>query len=138
MAEFRPEAAAGLLLDPSERLLTPGLDEEPPDFADLVARLIEAVGLPRDHCETALRNNAFNVERAAAMLFAGPPVTGDRKVTQQGQNDGEDEVALTDDEKAQITRIQEVTGRDRDYVIQVFVACDRNEEATANCLFEEK
>jgi hypothetical protein len=131
---FRPEAAAGFLLDPGERVPEFGGNEE-----ELIGRLIEAIGLPREHCERALRNSGFNVELAAAMLVAGAPIeSDDRKMAGKFPNDGADKFDFTDEERAQIARLQEITGRDRDYITQVFVACDKNEEATANCLFEEK
>jgi hypothetical protein len=121
---------------------------DPPNFVDLVTRLVDAVRFPPDHCETALRNNHFNLERAAAMLLAAPPPADpERRPIEREFADpqppadapaGPDAFVFTDDEKAQIARLQEITGRDRDYVIQMFVACDKNEEATANCLLEGK
>jgi hypothetical protein len=164
---FRPESAASFLLDPVEGgldqyaqlaqllpmlplLASPDGDEEeeaasePPDFRDLVARLVDAVRFPPDHCESALRSSQFDLERAAAMLLAAD---ADRApIEERGQEPhvtvqaaaGEDAFVFTDDEKAQIARLVEITGRDRDYVIQLFLACDKNEEATANCLLEGK
>jgi hypothetical protein len=115
-----PGAAAGDPADFGARLAgydadrAVGLLLDPGAPADAAA-LRSATGLPPEHCERALRAAEYSLQAAAAMLIGG---------------------ALTDAEMRQVARLQEATGDERAYVIDVFLACNKNEEAAANCLLE--
>lgn len=155
--DFQPEQAAIFLLeqgdDPAVLDFGPDAGDEstdPPEFAELVARLVEVVRQPPEDCIDALRSAGYDLETAAALLLTGAVVTEPQPQSerrfQQHPAPIPDFVAMedqtfesfTEEEKAQIIRLQEITGRDRAYVIQIFVACDKNEETTANCLLEGK
>jgi hypothetical protein len=117
--------------------------------------MLTVLSSEKEDCEDALALFDFNPEHAAALLFSGSvePASdsdgtgddirgidllrdSDHGILEGKDEDGEGdftESTFTADEKAQITRLQEL-GFDRDLVIRVFVMCDKDENLAANCL----
>jgi hypothetical protein len=149
-ANFLPETAASILFDGGDEAgLPPAFaigPVDPPDFAELVARLVEVVQQPSERCTEALRRAGYDLEVAAGNLLAGGGDPQRERPRAQrpkpGYDDGQMErrtfESFTEAEREQIFRLQEITGRPREYVIEIFLACDKDEEATCNCLLEGK
>ena len=47
-------------------------------------------------------------------------------------------VVMTPEEEECIRRLMELSGKDRETVVELFVACERNENLTANALLDDK
>lgn len=126
---------------------------EPPNFAELVQMLTE-MGFPEEHCQRALRIARYNVERAGSLLVAGDLPRIDPQLRNpnppppnpEGNPPNEPERptaigslrtvfdSLNDEERNTILRLENQYHLDRVTVVQVYIACDKNEESTRECL----
>ncbi|CAD6623609.1 BAG_1a_G0013940.mRNA.1.CDS.1 [Saccharomyces cerevisiae] len=123
-----PEALAPLLENISARYpqLREHIMANPEVF---VSMLLEAVG-----------DNMQDVMEGADDMVEGEDieVTGEAAAAGLGQGEGEGsfQVDYTSEDDQAISRLCEL-GFERDLVIQVYFACDKNEEAAANILFSD-
>ncbi|AJV34049.1 AIC_G0014100.mRNA.1.CDS.1 [Saccharomyces cerevisiae] len=123
-----PEALAPLLENISARYpqLREHIMANPEVF---VSMLLEAVG-----------DNMQDVMEGADDMVEGEDieVTGEAAAAGLGQGEGEGsfQVDYTPEDDQAISRLCEL-GFERDLVIQVYFACDKNEEAAANILFSD-
>ncbi|AMD21166.1 HEL114Wp [Eremothecium sinecaudum] len=120
-----PESLPPLLESLSERY--PDLREQimsnPEAF---ISMLLQAVGgsLPTESPEDSLALRADDADAGDAPVTALPGTT----------TSSQDLLQLSTDDITAIDRLCEL-GFDRDLVVQVYVACDKNEEVAANMLF---
>ncbi|EJS44097.1 rad23p [Saccharomyces arboricola H-6] len=123
-----PEALAPLLENISARYpqLREHIMANPEVF---VSMLLEAVG-----------DNMQDVMEGADEMVEGEEVevAGESSTAGPGQSEGESsfQVDYTPEDDQAISRLCEL-GFERDLVIQVYFACDKNEEAAANILFSD-
>ena len=131
---------------------------DPSNFGELVGQLTE-MGFPAEQCQLALRRSHYNIDNAVNMLLSGQigsagdasdfhpaaeypgassgsishgtsglgpsyPTSAGRFGPVQSTYD-----ELTPEEKAAVDRLC-ATGHDPTTVLQIYVACDKNEEAT--------
>ena len=121
-------------------------NQDPPNFDQLVLSLQE-MGFTEDQCKQALRARNYEVDAAADYLINGgagaapppPPQPSPPRVpSDRGGKYGELQSAfdsLSDDEKAAVTRLESL-GLDPITVLQVYMACGKDETATATCITE--
>ncbi|OHT15162.1 hypothetical protein TRFO_14333 [Tritrichomonas foetus] len=129
---------------------------EPDDFDKLVAELTD-LGFEKDACEAALRIAKYNVEAAANLLIMENNPEADKILylpENEEEDDDEEEEVITarptlgplretyenfsQDERNKVDRISKKTGIDLQTVIQVFEACDRDENNTKSLLLGSK
>jgi UV excision repair protein RAD23 len=140
--------------------------DDPPNLDELAASLSE-LGFSKADCEDALRYAKFDPDLAAEVLVSGrldilraaylhmlvqsdqlfgtlgdiseeemdEPAAMDPEVEDDEGDDGLQE--FTPEERAKIKELVGL-GFDRSTVVQVFLACDKDAEVTANCLLSEK
>ena len=114
--------------------------EDPPDFAVRV-EMLTSIGFEKGLCERALRQANYNPDLAANLLVGGSVKTPESEVQRHGSRDIGNErqqisgliASLNEDEKKVVRRLLS-TGFEEAVVVQVFLACDRNPEATLECL----
>lgn len=131
---------------PSASSPTPliSLPDDPPNFEELANTLAE-MGFSIDLCRAALRQNRYNTEHAANALLIGdvrvdeppqPPIiqeipqrdTGGRYGMLQDRFDG-----LMPEEQTAVGRLEQL-GLEPAMVLQVYLACEKNEETSADCI----
>jgi UV excision repair protein RAD23 len=137
---------------------------DPPNMEELVANLLE-LGPAREACEEALRLTDYDPDRAAEMIVSGridslkpdlvqmfvqhlfshmdedfeedlnePP-----EVAPPVDQDADEDsllVEFTPEEREKIVELEGL-GFDRSTVVQVFKACEKDENMAANCLLSE-
>lgn len=77
-----------------------------------------------------------NPEEFVRLMLQGAPEGADFLNEGEGSEEGAVRIQITSDEELAINRLCEL-GFDRNLVIQVYFACDKNEEMTANLLLSE-
>ena len=124
----------------------PSGNQDPPNFAELVANLVD-IGFEKSQCEQALRIANYNPDTAAMILLSGdvpaapsnpishppPPPSRPQQDTGNGQL-SQLLSQLTPDEQSTVQNLCESLGFDMETVVQVFLACDKNESMTQDCL----
>jgi len=122
--------------------------QDPPHFDDMVKMLME-MGFEKEKCEQALRASFYNSDRAAEYLIEDSipaEVCNDVKLLQKQR----DELCLRDDinpnervacvydklkpdQKDSILKLESL-GFDRETVIQVYIACEKDVSVATSCL----
>lgn len=118
-------------------------DDAPPNLQERIDNLVE-MGFSLDLAEKALIASGYNVTAAADMIISHriPGKEPVEPTNEQHIHNGYGTVAqmmdsLTPEQQAVIARIEEM-GFDRSTTIQVYLACEKNEEKTISCLKEMK
>lgn len=115
-----------------------------PEMAEVVLQQLAASNpqiaeLVQSNPEAFLRYITEGDQNALAQALGVPPEYVEAAQNEEGET-GEDgdayQIQITPEENDAITRLCEL-GFDRDLVIQVYFACDKNEEMAANLLFND-
>lgn len=136
--------------------------KDPEDFDELVSQLVE-LGFEAAPSRIALRRNAYNIESAAAHLFEqnrveeisssstepdeddddvefdseGEEIRRPHFLSRKNEDLGDFQQAyedLTADEKDIVSDISQQTKTPLAQVIQIYMACDKNQDTTIACL----
>ncbi|AAS53729.1 AFR358Wp [Eremothecium gossypii ATCC 10895] len=124
-----PEALPPLLESLSERY--PELREQIMSNPEMfISMLLQAVGgaLPSEALDDA---SAYQADSEAIAEGDGSTASANQDTAADAQNEL---LSLSEEDLTTIERLCEL-GFERDLVIQIYVACDKNEEVTANMLF---
>lgn len=119
----------------------------PSDEGDQMAQLRELVQNNPEMLEAFLQQLAAsnpqlgeliqeNPEEFVRLMLQGAPEGADFLNEGEGSEEGAVRIQISADEESAINRLCEL-GFDRNLVIQVYFACDKNEEMTANLLLSE-
>ena len=129
---------------PTRATTTPTSDD-PPNFNQLVSDL-QDMGFPEEQCKQALRATRYNMQAAVDRLLNGsegsappPPASPPREVFHRSSGRyGELQNlfdALSDDEKAAVSRLEQL-GLDSITVLQIYLACEKDEASATSCINE--